>query len=110
MRTDTHHPPRTHTSGRPWLPLGLGVAGLLAIPVLGRVLRIVMQGQGALGISASQLGVVVAIVLSVSGLVTGVRALRRHERSWPVWTGTLFSGLVALFWAAFALGEVLFPH
>jgi hypothetical protein len=111
MRTDTRtHSAPTTSSGRRWLPLGLGIAGLLAIPVMGRLLRILMQGEGIAGVSPSQIGVVLAILLAVAGLATGIAELRRHQGSWPLWTGTVFSGLVALFWGAFALGEVLFPH
>ena len=111
MRTDTPTPTTpTTSSGRGWLPLGLGIAALLTIPVLGRVLRMLMQGEGVVGVSPSQIAVVLTIALSVAGTVTGARALRRGERSAPVWTGTVLSGLVALFWAAFALAEVLLPH
>ena len=69
-----------------------------------------MQGESVAGVSPSQIGVVVAILLALAGLATGITELRHHEQSWPLWAGTVISGLVALFWGAFALGEVLFPH
>jgi protein-S-isoprenylcysteine O-methyltransferase Ste14 len=115
MGTDLDSRPGTASTrhGR-WTPLALGLSGLLAIPVLGRGLRLLWAAfdaePGSGGPSPNQIAVVAAILLGGAGLVVGVRALLRHDRSWPVWLGTVLSGLVALGWLAFALGEVISPH
>ena len=110
---DSRHGTAPTRYGR-WTPLALGLGGLLAVPVLGRVLRLVSAAfdaePGSGGPSPSQIGVVAAVLLGGAGLVVGILALRAHDRSWPVWLGTVFSGLVALLWLAFALGEVISPH
>ena len=110
---DSRHGTASTGHGR-WTPLALGLSGLLAVPVLGRGLRLLWAAfdaePGSGGPSPNQIGVVVAILLGAAGLVVGIRALRAHDRSWPVWLGTVISGLVAVVLLAFALGEVVSPH
>ena len=103
----------TTGSGKPWRPLLLGVASLVAFPVVFVLLRAVMAllgGRDAFGgVSPAILSIVVSLALGVAGLVDGLRALVHHERSRRVWAGTLLSGLVAGAWTAFALAEAISP-
>lgn len=103
----------TPGSGRPWAPLLLGAAAVVAFPVVFALLRAaaaLLGGREAFGsLSPAMIAVAVAIALALAGLVLGLRALVHHERSRRVWAGTLLSGLVACAWTAFALAEAISP-
>ena len=109
VRTD---PPATPTHS-PRLPLWIALAALLAGPVVGVLMRMVRAvadpGTGG-GPSPGMLGVASTVLLAGAGVWVAVRELRSGARSWPVWSGLALSGLLVLFWVAFALGEGLYPH
>ncbi len=109
----THHDVPPVASGKPWLPLLLGVASVLAFPVVfafSRAAAALLGGRHAFGsVSPAMIAVAVAIALGVAGLVLGLRALVHHERSRRVWAGTVLSGVVACCWTAFALAEAISP-
>lgn len=101
------------TPARRWTPLALAAVALLAVPVLGRVLRMLaaIGSEGGPGSpSPGMLGVLVAVVAGGAGLTAGIRTLQRGDRSWPVWAGTVLSGVVLAFWVVFAVAEVVAPH
>lgn len=110
VRTD---PPTTPTHS-PWLPLWIALGALVAGPVVGLLMRIVRAvadpGSGGAGPSPGMLGVATTVLVAGAGVWVAVRELRRGARSWPVWTGLVVSGLLVVFWVAFSLGELLFPH
>lgn len=114
MNTDvTHHDTPPEVSGGPWGPLLLGVASVVAVPVVfgfARAGAALLGGRHAFGsVSPAMIAVAAAIALGVAGLVLGLRALVHHERSRRVWAGTVLSGLVACCWTAFALAEAISP-
>jgi hypothetical protein len=109
--------PRT-TAATPhgrWTPLALAVGSVVVAPLVGVALRVLRATVDPVSVNASgpspgMLGVAASLLLAAAGLVTGIRALRAGSGSWPVWTGTVVSGAITLFWAAFVLGEILVPH
>lgn len=101
------------TTGRRWTPLALATLSLLAVPVLGRVFRMIaaIGSDGEPGFpSPAMLSVLAAVVIGGVGLTVGIRSLQHGERSLPVWAGTVLSGLVLAFWVVFAVAEVVAPH
>lgn len=47
---------------------------------------------------------------SFAAAIIGIGGLVRKERIWQNWVAAILGGAPALFWIAFAIGEVLFPH
>ena len=115
MRTIENRRTTPATPHGRWTPLALAVGGLLIAPLVGVAMRVLRAAVDPVSVNASgpspgMLGVTTSLLLAAAGLVTGIRALRANERSWPVWTGTLVAGVITLFWVAFVLGEILLPH
>lgn len=52
----------------------------------------------------------ISIAAAVAGAILAIGALVKRDRHWPTWVGLVASAVPALFWVAFAVGEVLFPH
>lgn len=101
------------TPSRRWTPLALATVALLAVPVLGRVFRMLaaLVSDGEPGFpSPMMLSVLSAVLIGGVGLTAGIRTIQHGERSWPVWAGTVLSGLVLAFWVVFAVAEVVAPH
>lgn len=103
------------TRHRSWAPLALAVGSVLALPLVGRLLRLLRATLDPVSVNASgpspgMLGVAASLLLAAAGLAVGIRALRANTRTWLVWLGTLASGAVTLAWVLFVLGEVLVPH
>lgn len=108
--TDTDPTP---AEARHWMPLGLGVGALLAAPLVGRLVRVlyaIAPGDGPTFPSPAMLGALAAVVLAGAGLTLGTRVLQHGDRAWPVWVGTVLSGLVVGFWVVFAVLELVAPH
>jgi hypothetical protein len=115
MRTIENRRATPATPHARWTPLALAIGGLLIAPIVGIALRVLRAAVDPVSVNASgpspgMLGVTTSLLLAGAGLVTGIRALRANERSWPVWTGMLVAGAIALFWTLFVLGEILMPH
>jgi len=51
---------------------------------------------------------ILALALSISALVTGFRAFKKHERSWALWLGFVPAVLIFLFWFLGFISEFLF--
>ena len=104
--------PKTKTA---WRAMYLGLATLLIPPFLGifaAVIRPIIDKASsentgaAMGFGSG----VLALVLSVSALVAGIRAFKKGERSWVLWVGFVPAILVGAFWVFMIIGEFIFPH
>jgi hypothetical protein len=84
-----------------WVVLGLGALALVFI----------LPGLVAILIpSDAMFSPALTIPLSVAGVFAGIGAVRRNYRTWPVWLGLALGSIPLLFWIAFSIGEVLYPH
>ena len=104
--------PRTKTA---WWAMGLGLATILVYPLLGIFAAVVRPmidkaSNENVGAVAGFGSMIVALILSVSALVTGVCAFKKGERSWVLWVGFVPAILVGAFWVFMIIGEFIFPH
>jgi hypothetical protein len=104
--------PRTKTA---WWAMGLGLGTILGGPMLGifaAVVRPMIDKASSenVGAVAGFGSMIVALILSVSALVTGVCAFKKGERSWVLWVGFVPAILVGAFWVFMIIGEFIFPH
>jgi hypothetical protein len=104
--------PRTKTA---WWAMGLGLATILVYPLLGIFAAVVRPmidkaSNENVGAVAGFGSMIVALILSVSALVTGVLAFKKGERSWVLWVGFVPAILVGAFWVFMIIGEFIFPH
>lgn len=53
---------------------------------------------------------VVSIPLSIGCVISGIGAIRKDHRTWQVWFGLGLGAIPLLFWTAFVIGELLYPH
>jgi hypothetical protein len=95
--------------------MGLGLGAILGGPMLGifaAVIRPIIDKASSENVGASMgFGAgFVSLVISVSALVTGVRAFKKGERSWVLWVGFVPAILVCAFWVFMVIGEFIFPH
>lgn len=98
-----------------WWAMGLGIAALLVPPFLGifaSVIRpLIDKAAGeSTGIAMGFGGAALALIISISALVVGIKAYRMGERSWVLWLGYIPALLIAGFWIFMFAGELLFPH
>jgi uncharacterized membrane protein YozB (DUF420 family) len=49
----------------------------------------------------------ISIAFAFATAVVGIGNLKRHDRHWPTWVGLVAGLLPAIFWIAFALGNIL---
>ena len=110
--------PKTNTA---WWAMGLGLSTLLIPPLLGIFTAVIrpiidkasMEGRESSGNLGANIGFgagVVVLILSVSAIITGVRAYKKGERSWVLWVGFVPAILVGAFWVFMIIGEFIFPH
>jgi len=84
-----------------WLVLGLGAAALVFIfPVL---VSILVPGD-------TMFSAVFTIPLGAACVIAGIAALRKNYRKWQVWLGLGLGAIPVLFWIAFGIGELIYPH
>ena len=50
------------------------------------------------------------IPFGIAALVAGIGALQKHNRPWQVWLGLGLGAIPVLFWIAFIIAEILYPH
>ena len=53
---------------------------------------------------------VVSIPLSIGCVISGIGAIRKNPHTWQVWFGLGLGAIPLLFWTAFVIGEILYPH
>ena len=110
--------PRTKTA---WWAMGLGLATIFGGPLLGIFAAFVrpiidkasMVGRASSGNVGAAMGFgsgVISLILSVSAIITGVRAYKKGERSWVLWAGFVPAILVGAFWVFMIIGEFIFSH
>jgi hypothetical protein len=84
-----------------WVVIGLGaVAFVFIIPVFVAILTH----------SDTTFSPVISIPLGVGCVISGISAVRKNYRTWQVWLGLGLGSIPVLFWIAFAIGEILYPH
>lgn len=104
--------------------LGLG-AGLLLLVASGRQpsstwTRWTLLGLGAVAVLLFVVGIlgmmdvpgaaIPALAVPFAGLVFGIGTVVRGERHWPSVLGLVLAAIPGVFWIAFAIGELAFPH
>ena len=84
-----------------WVVLGFGiVAFAFILPVFVAILTH----------SGTMFSSIVTIPLSIGCVVSGVGTMRKNHHTWQVWLGLGLGTIPLLFWIAFAIGELLYPH
>lgn len=104
--------PKTTTA---WWAMGLGLATFLCFPLLGTFAAVVspLLERSLSERTGTIIGFGVAIfslLFPIAALVMGIRAYRKGERSWVMWTGFVPAMLVCAFWVFMIVGEFVFPH
>lgn len=51
-----------------------------------------------------------SVVPAFATVVVAIGAVVQGQRSWMTWAGLVMGGLPALFWLAFPVAEILWPH
>ena len=92
-----------------WVSLVCGVLGVAAIAAPMVQSALAPDGVDTIGRDAPWV-FQASMVLGLAGLIAGVYALVRRDRTWRTWVGVVTGGLVAAFWLLFLLGEILSPH
>ncbi|MGA7677744.1 MAG: hypothetical protein WCA51_05150 [Dehalococcoidia bacterium] len=98
-----------------WWAMGLGLSSILIFPFFGifaAVIRPIIDKASSeiVGVVVGFGSIIVALILLVSALVTGVRAFKKGERSWVLWVGFVPAILVGVFSVFMIIGEFIFPH
>jgi hypothetical protein len=98
-----------------WWAMGLGLVAFLGGQMLGiftAVIRPMIDkaSNESVGAVVGFSLMIVLLILSVVALVTGIRALRKGERSWFLWLGFIPAVFSGLFWIFMIIGEFALPH
>jgi uncharacterized membrane protein YhaH (DUF805 family) len=104
--------PKTKTA---WWAMSLGLGSILIFPFFGiftAVIRPIIDKASSetVGAVVGFGSMIVALIILVSALVIGVRALKKGERSWVLWVGFVPAILVGVFLVFMIIGEFIFPH
>ena len=84
-----------------WVVVGLGALALVFI--IPGLLAILIPGD-------AMFSPAITIPLGVACVVSGIGAVRKNYRTWQVWLGLGLSSIPVLFWIAFSIGEIIYPH
>jgi hypothetical protein len=84
-----------------WVVIGLGAVALVFI--IPGLLAILFPGD-------TMFSPALTIPLGVGSVVSGIGAMRKDNRTWQVWLGLGLGSVPVLFWLAFTIGEILYPH
>lgn len=102
---------RTPTAEGSRLPLWLGIAALLAWPLVGLIMgsmRLWVDAEsGEEVVNLGAIGVLVAVALSATGLVLAVRRRRRGERTRVVRAATWLNAVVLGWWVVIMLADLV---
>lgn len=85
------------------LPL-LGLFGAVIAPFINKTV-----GQ-RISLPAGFILVALILLFMAFAIIFCIKALKRGERSWLVWLGSIPAFLVGLFWIFMVIGEFVFPH
>jgi hypothetical protein len=86
------------------------VMGLVALAAPWLV-SVAMRNQDGRTVTAPTGSLLFSIVCGFAAAILGGYAvLGARERHWTAWAGLAVGGVIALFWVAFAVGEVIAPH
>jgi len=88
-------------NGLGWVVFGLGAMALIFI--IPGLVAILIPGDAMFSPAFT-------IPLGIGCVVSGIGALRKNNRTWQVWLGLGLGSIPVLFWLAFAIGEILYPH
>ncbi len=77
-----------------WLTLTFGVMAAIAF-------------AGAIFFEAALYGLLASIACATVAVIIGVGAVLRRDRRWPTWVGLAAGVIPAVFWIAFAVGNIL---
>jgi len=84
-----------------WVVVGLGAVALVFI----------LPGLVAVLIPSDDMfSPAITIPLGVGCVVSGIGAVRKNYRTWQVWLGLGLGSIPIMFWIAFSIGEILYPH
>jgi hypothetical protein len=89
--------PRPGPTALGWCALAFGLLALAAIGLA--MARVPVVGNAR-----------VSIELAAAAMVISIGAVVKRDRHWPTWVGFAVGAIPALFWVAFALGEVFGPR
>lgn len=78
--------------------------------ILRRIFDPVSLNSGNSVISMGFGSVMLALLLSILTITTGISALKKGERSWVVWIGFTPAILICIFWILMIIGELMFQH
>ncbi len=92
-----------------WLSFVCGVLGVVAVATPMVQSALAPDGVDSVGKAAPWI-FQASMVLGLTGMIAGVYALVRRDRTWRTWVGLVTGGLVTAFWLLFLLGELLSPH
>jgi hypothetical protein len=84
-----------------WVVVGLGAIALVFI--IPGLVAILIPGD-------SIFNPVFSLPLGIGCVMSGIGAVRKHYRTWQVWLGLGLGSIPVLFWIAFTIGEILYPH
>ena len=84
-----------------WAVIGLGAVALVFI--IPGLVAVLISGDTMFSPAFS-------IPLGVGCVVSGIGAVRRNCRTWQVWLGLGLGSIPVLFWMAFSIGEIFYPH
>jgi len=84
-----------------WVVIGLGTVALVFI--IPGLIAALIPGD-------AMFSPAISIPLSIGCVVSGIGAVRKNHRTWQVWLGLGLGSLPVLFWVAFSIGELLYPH
>jgi len=99
-----------------WWAMGLGLAAFLGSQMLLGIFTAVIRpmidkaSNENIGAIVGFGVMIIALALSVSALVAGIRAFKKGERSWVLWVGFVPAILSGAFWVFMIIGEFIFPH
>ena len=98
-----------------WWAMGLGLASVLAGPMLGTSAAVLVPlvekwfgSSASITVGFVVMGLVLALI--ITALTLSLKAYFSGERSWAMWVGLVPAVMATLMLVFLILGEFLFPH
>lgn len=97
-----------------WWAMGLGLATLLGLPLVSfftivihpLITSLSEESSYAIGINLG----IFSLIASAAGVVAGIFALRKGERSWLVWLGFILALVTLIGFLFMMLADLLIPQ